>query len=229
MATQISIIVPAFNEEKLLSIFLRDLVTVLNKLNEDYEIIIIENGSQDKTLTIAQSFSHKNTQIKTIHLTKPSFGRALIKGMTLAKGKYLVIFNVDFWDKKFLDLLRFDWENSDIIVGSKNLRQSIDNRPLVRKITTRGLGLILKLFFGYRGTDTHGIKIMNRKKILPILKQCKSRSGMIESELLIRAQKGGLRISEIPLKVSEHRPNRFGYQRILKTPGDIISLFLVLK
>ncbi|PIU03822.1 hypothetical protein COT44_00895 [Candidatus Shapirobacteria bacterium CG08_land_8_20_14_0_20_39_18] len=229
MPTDISIIVPAYNEEKLLPSFLNDLIFCLKEKNIDDEIIIIENGSKDKTLEIARSFSKKNNQIKTIHLAKPSFGQALRNGMMKAKGEYLVIFNVDFWDKKFLDLTKLEINKHDIIVGSKNLSQSGDNRPLVRRITTRGLGLILQLFFRYKGTDTHGIKIMNRKKILPILKQCKLKSGMIESELLIRAQRNGLRITEIPVKISEHRPNRFGYQRIFKTPGDIISLFLVFK
>jgi glycosyltransferase involved in cell wall biosynthesis len=229
MKPKISIVAPAFNEEKLLTVFLNGCVSELDKLKNSYEIIIVENGSQDKTFQIAKDFSRNNHNIKVFHLPKPAFGPALIKGMNIAKGDYLVVFNVDFWDKKFLNLKKLNFNKFDIYVGSKTLPESLDKRPLTRRITTFGLYLALKFIFKYQGTDTHGIKIFNRSKIIPILKKCKLKSGIFDSELLIRAQRGGLRIADIPVIIREHRPNRFGIKRILETPSDLLALYKALK
>lgn len=225
----LSVIVPAYNEEKLLSIFIKEVVSYLEKTCPDYELLIVENGSQDKTLEIARAFSQKNRHIKAEHLAKPSYGAALVWGMKKAKGDYLVIFNVDFWDKKFIDLAKIDLFGYDLVNGSKNLPGSYDKRPLTRRLVTRGFNLLLKILFGFLGTDTHGIKALRREKILPVLKKCKIKTGIFDSELVIRAQRAGLKFLELPVEIEEIRPNRFGFKRILETPKDLLKLYLALR
>lgn len=225
----ISVIVPAYNEEKLLSDFLKEVTDCLKKNSPDYELIIVENGSQDKTLEIARSFAKENKKVKVEHLAKPGYGKALIRGLKKAKGKYVVLFNVDFWDKRFLDLVKVNLLGYDIVTGSKNLPGSRDRRPLTRRLVTKGLSCFLRLFLGFSGTDTHGIKVLRRSKILPILKKCKTETGIFDSELLIRSQRAGLKILALPVEVEEVRPNRFGIKRILDTPGDLYHIYIALK
>lgn len=225
----ISVIIPAYNEEKLLAAFLEELSSCLRKFILPFELIIIENGSQDKTLEIANFWAKRDKRIKVIHLSKPAYGQALIKGIKMAEGDYVVIFNVDFWDIKFINICAVDLLGYDIVTGSKNLPGSNDDRPFSRRIVTRVFNLFLKIFFGYLGTDTHGIKILRRKTITPLVKKCRTKTGIFDSELLVRAQRLGLKILELPVEIKEKRPNRFGFKRILETPKDIVKLYLALR
>ena len=225
----ISIIVPAYNEEALLKEFLSEIIDFFNRKIPNYELLLIENGSQDKTLQIAKKFVLTNKRIKVFHLAKPAYGAALIFGMKKAKGDYLVIYNVDFWDRKFIELARVDLLGYDVVVGSKNLSGSEDRRPLGRRFVTKGFNFLLKILFGYKGTDSHGIKVLRRKTVMSIVKKCQTKTGIFDSEMMIRAQRAGRKILEVPVKVFEKRPNRFGYKRILTTPIDLVSLYFALK
>lgn len=224
----LSIVVPAYNEEELLPKSIKEITSYLEKTCPDYELIIVENGSQDKTLEIAQAFSQKNRRIKVEHLPNPTYGGAIIRGINKAKGNYVVFFNVDFWDKRFIDLAKIGLLDYDVINGSKNLPGSSDKRPLPRRLVTLCFNFLLKVLFGFRGTDTHGIKVLRRSKILPVLAKCRTRTGIFDSELLVRAQRSRLKTLELPVEISEKRPNRFGVKRILETPKDIWQLYRAL-
>ncbi|MBI2627840.1 MAG: glycosyltransferase [Candidatus Niyogibacteria bacterium] len=230
-AKKISIVIPAYNEEELLE---RELEKIISKTNEvienrNYEIVIVENGSTDKTLEIARELSARYPQIFVISLTIANYGSALKNGIFSSQGELVAVFNVDFWDvgamKKALDILLN--ENCDIVVCSKSMKGARDLRPLLRRIVTRGFNLMLCLFFGYRGTDTHGVKFFKKEKILPIIKQCVNERDLLDTELLIRAQKAGLVIKEIPIVCEEKRKSVYGLfgktPRILK---DLILLFV---
>lgn len=220
----ISVVLPAKDEEVLLQNTVNDIETHLKTLKVKYEIIIIENGSTDKTLHIARRLSKKNPTIKVVHIQKASYGDAIISGIKKASGKYVVIFNVDFWNKEFLDITKNDLNGYDIVLGSKNLSRSTDNRSVLRKYISRTFSRFLNVYFNYSGTDTHGLKTMRRKAIMEIVKMCKTTSGIFDTELMVRAQRVGLKIKEIPVSVKEIRPNRFGLSRILYTPKDILKL-----
>lgn len=225
----ISIIAPAYNEQNLLPEFVQELTSYLRKTWPNYELLIIENGSQDKTLKIASEISKKNKKVVVYHLSQPAFGQAIIYGLRKARGEYIVIFNIDFWDRRFIDLAQKDLLGNDIITGSKNLSDSYDQRPLSRQLVTKGFNFLLKVIFGYRGTDTHGIKVFRRKTVLPIVRKCKTKTGIFDSELLVRIQRAGLKILELPVEIMEKRPNRFGLKRILETPKDLLKLYLALR
>jgi len=224
----VSIVVPVYNEENLLPTFLNALLSFLKKNLPSFELLVIENGSKDKSLEIANDFSRKNKKVKVFHLEKPSYGQALLYGIKKAKGKYLVIFNVDFWDKRFIELCQVNLLGYDLVIGSKNLPGSQDRRPFPRRLITQIFNFFLKIFFGFSGTDTHGVKVFHRGKILPLVRKCRLRTGIFDSELVLRAQRHGLKILELPVNVFEKRPNRFGLRRILTTPKDLLELYLVL-
>lgn len=225
---RLSVIAPAYNEEKLLPEFLKSVTACLEKSCLDYELIVVENGSQDQTLQIARSLSRQNKKVRVEHLPQPAYGRALLKGFRVAKGDCLVFYNIDHWDSRFIDLVKSNLLGHDIIVGSKNLPGSEDSRSLDRRLITKSFNLFLRVFLGYKGTDTHGIKAFSRKSIIPVLKKCHTKTGIFDSELMIRAQRGGLKILELPVTIAEKRPNVFGIKRILGTLKDIIELCLAL-
>lgn len=225
---KLSILVPVYNEEKLLAEFVKEITLYLQKNRCDYEFLLIENGSTDSTSDIANKIIKKNKKIKVFHLSQASYGRALIYGLKKAKGDFVVIFNVDFWDKNFLELIKVNLLGYDIVTGSKNLPGARDSRPLGRRLVTKSFNLLLRKFMGFKGTDTHGIKALRRLSVLPVIRKCKTQTGIFDSELIIRAQRIKMKILELPVEIIEKRPNRFGLKRILQTPMDIFKLYIVL-
>lgn len=225
---RISIIVPVRNEEEVIEKFIYALVNACRKIGLSFEIILVENGSTDKTTEIIRQNSFRTKEIRTAYLPYPGYGIALLQGIKMAKGKYFVIFNADYWDERFLDLTKADLLGYDIISGSKLLPGSKDSRPLNRRAITRIFNLFLKIFLKYPGTDTHGIKVMRRKTVMPVINNCFTRSGIIDSEIMIRAYRSNLKILELPVSIEEIRPQRFTFRRVVQTPVDMWNLYKAL-
>lgn len=226
---EISIIVPVFNEEQLIKKFLNDLTNVCKDINSLWEIVVVENGSTDNTWGILKQFSEKDKRIKVVKLPDPSYGLALISGVQASMGSLIVVFNADYWDIRFLKLATIDMLGYDIISASKLLPGSSDLRPFGRRVTTYLYSKFLKYLFGYRGTDTHGIKLLRSKTVKPVINRCRTKSGIFDSEFVIRAEREGLKILELPIEVRELRPARFKISRILSTPVDIFNLWKALR
>lgn len=224
----VSIIVPAHNEEAILTSFLKKLTNYLEKNKYRYELILVENGSQDRTLELAKEQAFFNRNIRIFHLPNSGYGIAAVYGLKRASGKYVVFFNVDFWDPKFLEMTKVDLLGYDIVAGSKNLPGSEDQRPLLRKMITKSYSFLIHLVFGYKGTDTHGIKVYRLSAVNKIFRKCKTRTGIFDTEIMIQSQRQGLSILELPVKVIEIRTSRFN-NRFFKTFADVWQLSQALR
>lgn len=225
----VSIIAPAHNEELIIEDFIKDVVKSCKKNNINYELIVVENGSSDSTAEKVSRISKANSKIRLIRLDRAGYGLAIIEGLKNSRGEYVVLFNVDFWDEKFLLLTKVALLNYDIVSGSKLLPGSKDYRSLSRRLVSRGFTEFLKLFLGFKGTDTHGIKAIKMRTVSSVIKKCKLRSGIFDSELILRLERERLKILELPVEVREIRPARFNLTRPLKTPIDIYQLWKALK
>lgn len=225
---KLSIILPARNEEGLIKETLDGIVSFLKKRKiTDYEILVVINGSQDKTKEIIQSLAAKNKKIKVLY-SSPGYGKALKFGLKNSKGSYVIIFNVDFYDLKMIDLINIDLFGKDFVIGSKMAYWSEDKRSISRKIVSTLFNLYLRLFFGFKGSDTHGIKALKKEVVDKILPKCKTNSGIFDTEFVLRAQYAGYKFADFPVTVKERRPPRFT-QRLLQTPIDIFFLSQALK
>lgn len=227
MKTKVSVVLPTRNEEQLIKSCLIDIYKYLDSKKYGYEILVVINGSSDKTLDIVKELSLKNKNIKIID-SKAGYGQALKKGMQVAKGEYVVIFNVDFYDLKMIDLVDIDLYGRDLVMGSKMAHWSEDKRELQRRIFSYGYNLLLKILFGFKGSDTHGIKVMKRIVVDKVLKKCKTTSGIMDTEFVIKAQRENFKIADFPVNLKEIRPPRF-VNRLFSTPFDIYELYNSLK
>lgn len=225
---KLSIILPARNEEAIIENTLDDILKFLSKRKIlDYELLVIINGTTDKTESIVDKIASRNKRVKIIK-SRPGYGNALRAGLKQARGDYIVIFNVDFYDLKMIDLAKIDLYGKDFIVGSKMAHWSDDKRPFTRRLVSRFFNLYLKVIHGFRGSDTHGIKILKREVVKVILPKCKTNSGIFDTEFVLRAQYAGFKFADFPVVVEEKRPARFK-NRLLQTPKDVIDLYKSLK
>lgn len=204
----ISIIIPIYNEESLLK---KEVESLIQRLEGSYkyEIILIENGSKDRTYEIAYALSKKYKMLRVTRESNPSYGLAIKKGLKLAKYNTIVQFDLDLIDLDFFNKSIALLPDVDIVVGSKTLPSSSDKRPFLRMFVTRSLNFVLRHYFGYKGTDTHGVKVYKRQRILPLLNYVKDSHLFFDTELLLLAQKNNLLIKDLPVSIRRLRPTRF--------------------
>jgi glycosyltransferase involved in cell wall biosynthesis len=231
-AFNLTVVIPVFNEEGLLATAVTDLVARLNEIPLVYELIITENGSRDRTLEIAQGLAKKHRNVRVLHTGEPNYGRALRRGIEEARGALVICDEIDICDAEFhrnaLDLLTSG--RADLVVGSKRHPAARDRRPAVRRFATWVINQLLRLATGFRGTDTHGLKAFRREAMLPIVRRCLVEKDMFASELVIRAERAGVRLVEIPLNVVEKRPPSINlFKRVPNVLRNLWRLFLIIR
>lgn len=209
---RISIVIPIYNEEAILHAAIVDLRERLKPLGWTYEIILAENGSKDRTVEIGQELAAKydsgDGQVKIISLGEPNYGKALKQGILLSRGELVICDEIDLCDVDFhrraVDILESG--EADLVIGSKLVHGAEDDRPLIRHVASIAYSTMLRALLGFRGTDTHGLKAFRRLALLDIVRSCLVDKDVFASELVIRADRGGVRTKEIPVRVIEKRP-----------------------
>ncbi|MCL4364060.1 glycosyltransferase family 2 protein [Patescibacteria group bacterium] len=222
----ISVLIPIYNEELLLAKTVGQLVFALKKIKEieNFEILLIENGSKDSSFKIARKISRGYPQVKVFRLKKPCYGLALKIGIKKAKYDNIIQLDVDFIDLNFLKEALSLLDSYDIIIGSKLHRLSKDSRSKLRILVTRLVSVFINIAFGYQG-DTHGIKAYKKQKIIRIVKKNLTDHHFFDTELVLRAVKDGLKVIELPVEVKEVRESRFSTKtRLIQSFKEIFLL-----
>ena len=141
-------------------------------------------------------------------------------------------FDVDHYDMGFLDLAVEQITAPDgpaIVVGSKRSAGAQDDRPALRQLATAAFTFLLRALFGLHVSDTHGMKAMDRAAVVPIARQCRFGKDLFDTELILRAERAGLRTAEIPVVVVERRPARTSIlRRVPRTLSGLVKLRVAL-
>lgn len=225
-----SIVIPIYNEEKLLQQEVERIVVRIKKLKlpVKFEILLIENGSVDKSGLIAKQLSRKFKQVKYFHLQDASYGQAFKHGIKMSKYDYIFQFDIDFWDVKFIAKSQNLLDNFDFVIGSKNLKASNDNRSAFRKTVSRLMEKIIELRFNTQLTDTHGLKALKKSIVSGLIEEIKCDNHFLDSELLLRATKYGFTFAELPVSLHELRQSRFPfYLRFFEAISEFMLLISI--
>jgi glycosyltransferase involved in cell wall biosynthesis len=230
-ACALSVVIPVHNEASLLPRMITDLIHRLRAFGQPFELILVENGSTDDTFVIARRLALEIAEIHLIELPTANYGRALRTGMLAASGDVIVNFDIDYWDVPFLqDAWALVRHRFDIVIGSKNLLLSSDRRALTRRLISHGFRWVLRFVFGLRVSDTHGIKVWRRSpRLNELMHTVRFDNHLFDTELIIRAERAGLRIVELPVEVTETRKPPWGIlRRVPRAVLDVIGLRLLL-
>jgi glycosyltransferase involved in cell wall biosynthesis len=228
----LSLVLPAHNEQPFLEATLEELVLGLRERGASFEILVVENGSTDDTAAVAARIAQEVPELRPISLPAPDYGAALRTGLLAARGEVVVNFDVDYYDLGFLDravALLTGPEAPAIVLGSKRQPDSIDTRPWPRKVVTAVFAWILHAAFRLSVSDTHGMKALAREQVTPLAEVCHFGTDLFDTELVIRSERAGLRILELPVVVEERRPPRTSIsRRAARTLLGIVRLRLLL-
>ncbi|HEX9578864.1 MAG TPA: glycosyltransferase family 2 protein, partial [Myxococcales bacterium] len=116
-------------------------------------------------------------------------------------------------------------EGADLVVGSKAMKGADDRRPWMRRTATRVITLLLRLATGFRGTDTHGLKAFKRERLVEVARACVVERDLFASEFVIRAQRMGRLVREIPIRLHEKRPpSTHLFRRVPRVLKGLIKL-----
>jgi glycosyltransferase involved in cell wall biosynthesis len=222
-ASGVSVVMPAHNESGLLDQTLKELVGELRERDLSFEVLVVENGSSD-----TRAFATADPAVRVLTRPRPDYGEAMRAGILAATRDVVVVFDVDYYDADFVDRVLPALTTADgpaIVVGSKRAPGTTDTRPWPRRAITAGFASLLRYGFGLRVSDTHGMKAMRRATVVPIVERCRSGTDLFDTEVVLRADRAGLPVAEVPVTVEERRPSRTPIlRRVLRTMVGLVRL-----
>ena len=231
MTLALSIVIPIYNEAAIVRSALVDLIDQTRSHCDSFEVIVAANGCNDGRVRLVQALQARTPELRLIEVDEPNYGRALREGLLAATGAWVICEEIDLCDSDFhveaLGLLRAG--TTRFVIGSKRAVGAADERPRVRQVATQVMSGLLRLSLGFKGTDTHGLKAFSREDVLPVVQACQVEHDLFASELVIRAQRAGIPMKEIPVRVLEKRPPSVHlFRRVPRVLRDLGRLVRVL-
>ncbi len=226
----VSIILPVHNEEAILAEQAARLIDTLAELGLRFELLLVENGSSDGSLDICKQLEADHPGVRTLVLPVGDYGVALQHGILNATNEVVVVFNVEFWSIEFVEIALAALRSRTLVIGSKSAPGADDERPLLRRTITAAYNVMLKVLWGFDGTDTHGMKAFWRLPLLPVVESCQTRSWVFDTEMVLRAQRAGITRIELPTNVREVRsPSNISlFRRVPSVLGNLWQLWKTL-
>jgi glycosyltransferase involved in cell wall biosynthesis len=229
----LSVVMPAHNEAGYLELAVTEVHDGLRARGLDFELLIVENGSTDRTPEIARRLAADHERVRVLSRSVANYGAALREGLTASRGEAVVTFDVDYYELGFVDRALALLESGDdapvIVVASKRAPGSRDERPWPRRFVTAVFSWLLRAGFSLSVSDTHGMKAMRRAPVEALVQRCRFASDLFDTELVIRAERVGLRVAELPARAEERRPSRTPiWKRVPRTLVGLVLLRITL-
>lgn len=229
----LSVIIPAYNEEQRLPATLKQIRDYLNAQKIDYEIIVIDDGSQDRTLKFAQKFA--NNRIK-VHSYSQNHGKgfAVKTGIEMAKKELILFMDADNSTPiTELPKLASKMPNFDLAIGSRYVDGSLIEvkQPFYRVAIGRIGNLLIKSLVLRKINDTQcGFKLFKAEIAKELFSNLKTYRFGFDIEILARASKKRLKIAEVPVlwlhtAQSRVRPIRDAFHTFL----DLLRIWWIVK
>lgn len=222
----LTIVIPVHNESGFIGPSLDDIRRQVDAVSTGYRIILVENGSSDDTYAEAVAEADSDPRLEVIRTPVADYGLAIRTGMERAGDRgWLVLFDIDYYSGPFVGTVLELAGNNDVVIGSKRAPGSQDRRPWIRRLATRVFNLLLRVATGSRLSDTHGIKAIRSSTAHRLLPHVRLTEDLFDTELILRAERAGYRITEVPVVVEELREARSSLlRRIPRTLRGLATL-----
>lgn len=227
MNRSISVVIPAFNEEK----DLRNSINVIYKylielVGTNFEILIVENGSTDRTAEIAIELEKEIANVKSFSMKKASLGDAYRYGILKANCDMItaypvdLAFSLDFIGKAFKLIDKYP-----IILGVRYHQQSKNERPFIRILISKIHTYLVNLLFQTHFNDVDCLKAYRANLGKKIVKLTSATGPFIEVELMYLIEKYGIKFQEIPINHIEKEIARHPYYILRSIIKNFFQLF----
>jgi dolichyl-phosphate beta-glucosyltransferase len=234
MAKKLSVVIPAYNEEKRIEATLLDIDKYLEKQGYEYEILVVDNGSRDRTVEVVKHLMQSSVQNAKV-LEQPPIvpgnnkGNAVKKGILEATGEYVVFMDADNATpiheiEKFWQYLENHYE---VVIGSRYQDPSSVKirQPLYKIILSRMANMLIQIILVPHIKDTQcGFKAFNTSAAKEIFRRISIYGWAFDMELLAIALKLSYRIKEVPVSWEEHGGSHVPLKAYIQS---LLSLFTI--
>lgn len=196
----ISVVMPAYNEEESVERVVNQAISELKKISKDFEVVVVNDGSTDKTGKIIDRIAKKNKWVRVVHHKKNKGFTGAILSCYKSARKHLVFLAPADGEFNFSELTNFieGIRGYDVAVGYR----VGSTRSIFRKINSKGFHFLVRIFFGIKFNEISAV-ILWRKPVLDQLSVSSSESAaLIEPELIYQAIKKGHKFTEVPFTFS---------------------------
>jgi putative flippase GtrA len=201
--TVLDVVIPVYNEESQLGASVERVLAHLATLPWSFRVTIADNASTDQTALIARRLSHTHPEVQVVHLAEKGRGRALKRVWSASDSDVLVYMDVDLSTDlaALLPLVApLVSGHSDLAIGSRLSRHSRVTRGVKRELISRSYNLILRQTLRARFSDAQcGFKAVRREAARELLPLVEDDAWFFDTELLVVAERAGLRIHEVPV------------------------------
>ncbi len=221
---QISFLIPAYNEEQHLKITVEESIRVLTESGRDFEIIVVDDGSTDRTGKIAEELAGTHSCVRVFHNgVNRGFGETCRKGIREARGQYIGWVSADTtWEPDGLKQAVNTLGQADVITAYYT---NVHDRSWLRRIISRSFTVFMNLLFGLQLHYFNGGCFHRADLIKPL--ELRSAGLTLWAEALIRLLKKGHSCREIGIynpPRQQGRSKAFSFRNMFGTLGIIIIL-----
>ncbi|KAG5438325.1 hypothetical protein PCANB_002813 [Pneumocystis canis] len=236
MTDKYSIILPTYQERKNLPIITYLLAKTLDSENLNWELIIVDDNSPDKTQEVAILLMKIYGEHKIILKTRPKklgLGTAYIYGLQYCTGNFIIIMDADFshhpkYIPQFIELQKK--KSYDIVLGTRYASGGgVYGWDLKRKLVSLGANLLSKILFQHGVSDVTGSFRLYKKDVFEkIILDSKSKGYVFQMEIIVKAKKYGYSIGEVPITFIDrlYGESKLGVDEII---GYIMGLWNLFK
>lgn len=199
----LSFCIPVYNEGEIIVAKIAEIQKGLNKIlkHQNFEVLVIENGSTDNTLNVLENI--KDSNLNVISVGEKGHGLAMRTAILNSKAEFVLLTAIDlpFGFSDLEEMLKIN-NKYDLIFGSKAHSKSIIYSLLLRKVSSTTYRLLLKLLFNVKIGDTQGTVFLNRLTITPLLKFCDAKNAFFSAQLAVFAKRNNLKMTEVPVRMT---------------------------
>ena len=223
---ELSVVLPAHNEASKLEAAVRQTKQAFAAFSSAYEILIAEDGSTDGTAEIANRIASEDPSVRHIHSDERlGRGKALNRAFKSTRGDILMYMDVDLSTdlssvKPLINALTE--EQYDFATGSRMMKTSDVTRSIKRTIMSKAFNSLVRTILRSKLRDHQcGFKSFRKEALMQILDEIEDEHWFWDTELLVRAQRNGYKVKEIPVVWVD----KGGAGTKVNTFGDSISMF----
>jgi glycosyltransferase involved in cell wall biosynthesis len=203
VALQLECFIPVYNEERELEEnVLRVRAFCLEQVPGPWRITVLDNGSTDATAAIAGRLARAHPDIGALHVARKGRGGALRQAFLGSEATWIGYMDVDLSThlRALPEALRRLGEGADVVIGSRLLPGAHIQRRLRREVLSRGYNRLVRTIFGSTIRDHQcGFKFLVNARVRDAVALTEDGQWFFDTELLVLAQRSGLRIDEIPV------------------------------
>jgi len=202
--TEVSLVLPAYNEADRILKCVERAVETLEKITDSFEVIIAEDGSTDETPSLAAELADTYAPVRHLH-SDMRLGRAggMVRAFKVAEGDILAFMDVDLATEinHLTELIQAIRDGFDVATGSRLMKESDVTRSLKRTTLSRGYNFLVRILLKSKVRDHQcGFKAFRRDMLFAIIDELEDEHWFWDTELLVLAQKKGYRIHEFPVR-----------------------------